>query len=96
VTTRAGTGVEDLLRPLAPQVLGVVVRRFGAFERGADAAQEALLAAALRWPEQGIPDNPRGLADHGPVAPGDRRGSPPGPSLRPLSNSRAWKCCDHR
>jgi len=51
--------VEDLLRPLAPQVLGVLVRRYGRFDACEDAVQEALLAAALQWPEQGIPESPR-------------------------------------
>jgi RNA polymerase sigma factor (sigma-70 family) len=58
VTTRAG--VEDLLRRLAPQVLGVLVRRHGSFDLCEDAVQEALLAAALQWPDDGVPDNPRG------------------------------------
>jgi RNA polymerase sigma factor (sigma-70 family) len=52
--------VEDLLRQLAPQVLGVLVRRYGQFDAGEDAVQEALLAAAVQWPEDGVPDNPRG------------------------------------
>jgi RNA polymerase sigma factor (sigma-70 family) len=52
--------VEDLLRPLAPQVLGALVRRYGHFDLCEDAVQEALLAAAVQWPEQGVPDNPRG------------------------------------
>jgi RNA polymerase sigma factor (sigma-70 family) len=52
--------VEDLLRELAPQVLGVLVRRFGDFDAAEDAVQEALLSAAARWPEEGAPDNPRG------------------------------------
>ncbi|NOT26464.1 MAG: RNA polymerase sigma factor [Acidobacteria bacterium] len=51
---------ESLLRELTPQVLGTIVRRFGDFSSAEDAVQEALLAAALRWPEQGMPDNPRG------------------------------------
>jgi RNA polymerase sigma factor (sigma-70 family) len=51
---------ENLLRELAPQVLGAVVRRFGDFSSAEDAVQEALLAAAVQWPEQGVPDNPRG------------------------------------
>ena len=50
---------EDLLRELAPQVLGVLVRRNGRFDVCEDAVQEALLAAALQWPEQAVPDNPR-------------------------------------
>ncbi|MDQ1644560.1 MAG: hypothetical protein QOJ50_744 [Cryptosporangiaceae bacterium] len=52
--------IEDLLRELAPQVLGAVVRRSGDFTAAEDAVQEALLAAALHWPGEGIPDNPRG------------------------------------
>ena len=55
-----GTDVEDLLRRLAPQVLGALVRRYGHFDTAEDAVQEALLAAALQWPADGIPDNPRG------------------------------------
>lgn len=51
---------EDLLRELAPQVLGTLVRRYGAFDACEDAVQEALLAAALQWPGTGVPDNPRG------------------------------------
>ena len=54
-----GTVVEDLLRQSAPQVLGAVVRRYGHFDAAEDAVQEALLAAALQWPKDGIPDNPR-------------------------------------
>ncbi|MEV6275064.1 DUF6596 domain-containing protein [Nocardia sp. NPDC051832] len=51
---------EDLLRELAPQVLGALVRRFGDFDTAEDALQEALLAAATQWPDEGLPDNPRG------------------------------------
>jgi RNA polymerase sigma factor (sigma-70 family) len=54
-----GTQVEDLLRGLAPQVLGTLVRRYGRFDACEDAVQEALLAAARRWPEQGLPESPR-------------------------------------
>ncbi|MFC0600545.1 RNA polymerase sigma factor [Streptomyces palmae] len=53
-------GFEDLLRELAPQVLGALVRRYGTFDACEDAVQEALLAAALQWPAEGVPDNPRG------------------------------------
>jgi len=60
VTTKDGVVVEDLLRQFAPQVLGSLVRRYGHFDLAEDAVQEALLAAALQWPGQGIPDNPRG------------------------------------
>jgi RNA polymerase sigma factor (sigma-70 family) len=51
--------VEDLLRELAPEVLGTLVRRHGQFDASEDAVQEALLAAAQRWPGSGVPDNPR-------------------------------------
>jgi RNA polymerase sigma factor (sigma-70 family) len=54
-----GTAIEDLLRELAPQVLGTVIRRFGDFDAAEDAVQEALLAAALHWPAEGLPANPR-------------------------------------
>ncbi len=50
---------EHLLRELAPQVLGVVIRRFHDFANAEDAVQEALIAAASQWPEDGVPDNPR-------------------------------------
>jgi RNA polymerase sigma factor (sigma-70 family) len=55
---------ENLLRDLAPQVLGAVIRRFGDFAAAEDAVQEALLAAAMQWPGQGVPDNPRGWLIH--------------------------------
>ena len=54
------TRVEELLRELAPQVTGVLVRRYGQFDLCEDAVQEALLAAAVQWPEAGIPERPRG------------------------------------
>ncbi len=52
--------VEDLLRELAPQVLGVLSRRYGDFDAAEDAVQEALLAATVHWPRDGVPDKPRG------------------------------------
>ncbi|GAA2362243.1 RNA polymerase sigma factor [Nonomuraea africana] len=51
---------EELLRELAPQVLGALVRRYGQFDACEDAVQEALLAAATQWPKEGVPDNPKG------------------------------------
>ncbi|MEJ3652315.1 DUF6596 domain-containing protein [Actinomycetes bacterium KLBMP 9759] len=51
--------VEHLLRELAPQVLGALVRRYGHFDACEDAVQEALLAAVLKWPDAGVPDDPR-------------------------------------
>jgi RNA polymerase sigma factor (sigma-70 family) len=55
---------ENLLRELAPQVLGAIVRRFGDFASAEDAVQEALLAAAMQWPDEGVPENPRGWLIH--------------------------------
>jgi RNA polymerase sigma factor (sigma-70 family) len=55
---------EHLLRELAPQVLAAVVRRTGDFAAAEDAVQEALIAASLQWPQQGVPRNPRGWLFH--------------------------------
>jgi RNA polymerase sigma factor (sigma-70 family) len=52
--------IADLLRELTPQVLGALVRRYGHFDASEDAVQEALLAATVQWPDQGMPANPRG------------------------------------
>src|SRR6185437_8550778 len=51
---------ERLLRELAPQVLGAVVRQYRDFAAAEDAVQEAMLAAFAQWPQQGVPENPRG------------------------------------
>ena len=51
---------ENLLRELIPQVLGAVIRRVGDFGAAEDGVQEALLAASLQWPKEGLPENPRG------------------------------------
>ncbi len=45
---------------MTPQVLGTLVRRHGDFDAAEDAVQEALLAAALHWPRDGVPQKPRG------------------------------------
>jgi RNA polymerase sigma factor (sigma-70 family) len=50
---------EGLLRDLAPQVLGALVRRYGRFDVAEDATQEALLAAAMQWPRDGVAQEPR-------------------------------------
>ena len=47
--------IEDLLRRVAPQVLGVLVRRYGDFAAAEDAVQEALIAAAEHWPRTACP-----------------------------------------
>ena len=50
---------EDVWRSETPHVLAALLRRSGDFQICEDAVQEALLAAAAQWPEQGAPDNPR-------------------------------------
>ncbi|MEV0202237.1 DUF6596 domain-containing protein [Nonomuraea sp. NPDC050691] len=54
------SAIEGLLRELTPQVLGALVRRYGQWEACEDAVQEAVLAATVQWPAEGVPDNPRG------------------------------------
>jgi len=56
----SGVPLEELLRELAPQVLGALARRYGQFDAAEDAVQEALLAAAKQWPQVGVPESPRG------------------------------------
>ncbi|MFF2832444.1 sigma factor, partial [Cellulosimicrobium cellulans] len=59
MSTSSPEPVEDLLRDLRPRVLGLLVRRCGDLADAEDALQEALLAAATRWPADGLPDDPR-------------------------------------
>jgi RNA polymerase sigma factor (sigma-70 family) len=54
------TTSEHLLRELAPQVLGVLARRYRDFASAEDAVQEAMLAAFMQWPQEGVPDHPLG------------------------------------
>ena len=56
---RLDDDAQDLLRDLAPQVLGVLLRRYRDFGGCEDAVQEALTAAAMQWPKQGMPDSPK-------------------------------------
>lgn len=51
--------IESLLRELAPQVLGTLVRRHGQFDACEDAVQEALLDGVRQWPADGVPERPR-------------------------------------
>jgi predicted RNA polymerase sigma factor len=52
--------VEEALKGAAPQVLGALCRRYGRFDACEDAVQEALIAAAVQWPADGVPENPPG------------------------------------
>jgi|SRR5688572_1898182 RNA polymerase sigma factor (sigma-70 family) len=56
---RLDPAIERRLRDLAPQVLGALMRKFRDFTACEDSVQEALLAAATRWPVDGLPDDPR-------------------------------------
>ena len=53
------SGLEDLLRELAPQVLGVLVRRYGEFDACEDArAGGAARGGARSGRPTGVPANP--------------------------------------
>jgi RNA polymerase sigma factor (sigma-70 family) len=52
--------IGELLRELAPGVLGALVRRYGEFGACEDAVQEAMLAAVASWPVRGVPESPKG------------------------------------
>jgi len=58
-TLTVPSATEDLLRDLAPRVLASLVRRYGDFDAAEDAVQEAMVAAANRWPQHGIPEKPQ-------------------------------------
>ena len=64
MTDRLNATDESLLRDLAPQVLAAVIRRFRDFAAAEDAVQEALVAASVQWPKEGLPDNPCGWLIH--------------------------------
>lgn len=51
--------LQHQLRDLVPVVLGALLRRYRDFAACEDAVQEALVAAATKWPAE-MPDNPRG------------------------------------
>jgi predicted RNA polymerase sigma factor len=51
---------EGWAREHAPRVLAALVRRTGDFAAAEDALQEALLAATVQWPAEGVPINPSG------------------------------------
>ncbi len=55
---------EQSLREVAPQVLGIITRRFRDFDSAEDAVQEAMLAAFTQWPREGVPENPRAWLIH--------------------------------
>ncbi|CAM3227718.1 RNA polymerase sigma factor [Tsukamurella hominis] len=56
--TDAGTALDRVFREEYGRVIASLVRRFGDITIAEEAAGEAILAAAERWPESGIPPNP--------------------------------------
>lgn len=50
----------EVWRTHTPAVLAALLRRSGDFGACEDAVQEALLAAAVQWPRDGMPQDPRG------------------------------------
>ena len=51
--------LEVVWRACAPRVLGALVRRYGHFDIAEEALQDALVAAARQWPDEGMPDDPK-------------------------------------
>lgn len=51
--------IEAIYRHEADRVLATLIRLVGDFELAEDGAQDAFEAALKRWPETGLPDNPR-------------------------------------
>jgi predicted RNA polymerase sigma factor len=50
----------ELLRELAPQVLGALAHRYGQFGACEDTVQEAMADAVASWPARGGPESPKG------------------------------------
>ena len=61
---RLDNSAQDLLRDLAPTVLGTLPRRYRDFAGCEDAVQEALLAASLQWADTGSARQPERLAHY--------------------------------
>src|ERR1044072_6943786 len=57
VTTAA---VERVFREEYGRLIASLVRRFGDIDIAEEAAGEALVTAPEKWPESGVPPNPRG------------------------------------
>lgn len=55
-----GFDLDAALHDVLPRVLAAVTKRCGDFAAAEDAVQEALLAAVVAWPRDGVPANPAG------------------------------------
>src|SRR5215210_9529487 len=51
--------IEQLYRTDSRRVLATLIRLLGDFDLAEEALQEAFAAAVERWPEEGVPRNPR-------------------------------------
>jgi len=57
--TRAREMVEAVYRSDSRRVLATLIRLLGDFDLAEEAMHEAFATAVLRWPSDGVPDNPR-------------------------------------
>jgi RNA polymerase sigma-70 factor (ECF subfamily) len=51
--------IEDLYQNQSRQILATLIRLLGDFDLAEEAMQDAFALAMQKWPEQGVPDNPR-------------------------------------
>src|SRR6187399_1608863 len=56
---RAREVVEAVYRSDSRRVLATLIRLLGDFDLAEEAMHEAFATAVLRWPSDGVPDNPR-------------------------------------
>ena len=66
----AGDAVARLVREEGTRVLATLIRVTGDVDLAEDAVQDAVVRALETWPRDGVPDNPRGLADRSPPSAG--------------------------
>src|SRR5262245_49002436 len=51
--------VDEIYRSESPRILATLIRLLGDFELAEDALHDAFRAAMERWPNEGMPENPR-------------------------------------
>lgn len=52
-------GIEQILRQERPRTLATLIRLLGDFHLAEESLQSAILAALEKWPQEGVPQNPR-------------------------------------
>ena len=55
----ANLAIEKVYRSDWGRIVAALIRLYGDFDLAEEVAQEAFAAAVDRWPQSGIPDNPR-------------------------------------